>query len=449
MPEGDLAVPEGDLAVPEGNLAVPEGNLAVPEGNLAVPEGNLAVPEGNLAVPEGDPAADGPHLPGWRLRFVEVPGLLTRPRMKRSSLLLIATSTLMTMSQAAEVPFYVGTYTKSGGSKGIYRGVLDTAKGDAKIVGLAGEAQNPSFLAIHPNKKFLYAVVEAGGGAVGAFAIQPDGTLKKLNEESSKGGGNCHVWVDESGKNVLAANYGTGSIACLPIKEDGSVAPASSWIQHEGSGPNAGRQKAPHAHSIYARGKFVYACDLGTDDVFVYKFDAAKGTLTPNDPPSAKVPPGGGPRHLAFSPDGKYAFVCNEMTSAVTSFAHDGAKGTLTPIHTLSTLPEGYADAGKNSTAEIFCHPNGKFVYVSNRGHDSIAVFAIAADGKLTAVEQADAKVKTPRGFAISPDGGWLIAGGRNSNDLALHKIDANTGKLAFQKTIGEVGSPVNVEFVK
>jgi 6-phosphogluconolactonase len=255
--------------------------------------------------------------------------------------------------------------------------------------------------------------------------------------------------VDASGKNVLAANYGSGSIACLPIKEDGSVAPASSSIQHAGSGPNTGRQKSPHAHSIYALGNFVYACDLGTDDVFVYKFDAAKGTLTPNDPPSAKVPPGGGPRHLAFSPDGKFAFVCNEMTSAVTAFARDEQKGTLTPIHTLSTLPEGYEGAAKNSTAEIFCHPNGKFVYVSNRGHDSIAVFAIAADGKLTAVEQADAKVKVPRGFAISPDGGWLIAGGQNSNDLALHKVDPGTGKLTFQKTIGEVGAPVNVEFVK
>jgi 6-phosphogluconolactonase len=383
------------------------------------------------------------------LPFVALLGFLGAPRMKHSSLLLIASSTLMSMSHAAEVPFYVGTYTKPGGSKGIYRGVLDSATGEAKITGLAGEARNPSFLAIHPSKKFLYAAIEADGGAVGAFAIQPDGTLKALNEESSKGGGNCHVWVDDSGKNVLAANYGTGSIASLPIKEDGSLSPASSWLQHEGSGPNAGRQKGPHAHSIYTRGKFAYSCDLGTDDVFVYKHDSSKGTLTPNDPPSAKVPPGGGPRHLAFSPDGKFAFVCNEMTSAVTAFAHDGAKGTLTPIHTLSTLPEGYADAAKNSTAEIHCHPNGKFVYVSNRGHDSIAVFAIAADGKLTPVEQPDSKVKVPRGFAISPEGGWLIAGGQNSNDLALHKVDGNTGKLTFQKMIGEVGAPVNVEFLK
>ena len=371
--------------------------------------------------------------------------------MKLSTLLLTAVSSalLVNAATAAEVPFYVGTYTKPGGSKGIYRGVLDTTSGEAKITGLAGEAKNPSFLAIHPSKKFLYAAIEADGGAVAAFAINADGTLKALNQESSKGSGNCHVMVDPSGKNVLAANYGSGTIACLPIKDDGSVSSASAAIQHTGSGPNAGRQKGPHAHSIYVRGNFAYSCDLGTDDVFVYKYNPVKGTLTENDPPSGRVPAGGGPRHLAFTPDGKFAFVCNEMTSAVTAFAHDGAKGTLTPIHTVSTLPEGYADAGKNSTAEIFCHPNGKFVYVSNRGHDSIAIFSIAADGKLTAIEQAPSKVKVPRGFAISPDGGWLIAGGQNSNDLALHKIDPATGKLTFQKIIGEVGAPVNVEFVK
>jgi 6-phosphogluconolactonase len=370
-------------------------------------------------------------------------------RMKRLSLLLILPFTFMAMAHAAEVSFYIGTYTKPGGSQGIYRGTLDTETGAAKVVGLAGEATKPSFLALHPSGKYLYSVIEAGGGAVAAFAVEADGKLRKLNEESSKGGGNCHVWVHPNGKYVFAANYGTGSIACLPIKEDGSVAPASSSIQHVGTGPNKGRQQGPHAHAIYVNGDFVYACDLGTDDVFVYKFDAAKGTLTPNDPPSGKVPPGGGPRHLAFHPKGGFAYVNNEMTSAVTAFAHDAAKGTLQPLQTLSTLPEGYADAAKNSTAEIFCHPNGKFVYVSNRGHDSIAVYAIGTDGKLTTVEIADAHVKVPRGFALSPDGKWLIAGGQNSDNLALHKVDPATGKLTFQKIIGEVGSPVNVEFVK
>jgi 6-phosphogluconolactonase len=183
--------------------------------------------------------------------------------------------------------------------------------------------------------------------------------------------------------------------------------------------------------------------------VFVYHFDAEKGTLTSNDPPSANVPAGGGPRHLAFHPKGGFAYVNSEITSAVTAFAHDAEKGTLTPLQTLSTLPEGAPNPAKNSTAEIRCHPTGKFVYVSNRGHNSIAVFATGADGKLTAVEVADAHVKVPRGFALSPDGGWLIAGGQESDNLALHKIDPATGKLTFVKMIGDVGAPVDVEFVQ
>jgi 6-phosphogluconolactonase len=352
---------------------------------------------------------------------------------------------------AADVTFYVGTYTRPGGSQGIYRGTLNTETGEAKIAGLAGEAKNPSFLAIAPGGKFLYAAIEEDGGAVAAFAIQADGSLKRLNSESSKGSGNCHVWVDAGGKNVFAANYGSGTIAALPIKADGSVAPASASIQHKGSGPNLGRQKEPHAHAIVERGGFVYACDLGTDDVFIYKLDAEKGTLTPNDPASGRVPAGGGPRHIAFAPQGGFAFVNNEMTSAVTAFTHDAKTGGLTAIHTLSTLPDDADEAlkKKNSTAEIHCHPNGKFVYVSNRGHNSIAVFAIGTDGKLTRTEIADAKVRIPRGFGISPDGKWLIAGGEQSGDLALHAIDGATGKLTFKSAIGKVGAPVNVEFVK
>lgn len=364
--------------------------------------------------------------------------------MKTATLVSLITTPLL----AADVSFYVGTYTKGGGSEGIYHGTLNTETGEAKLLGLAGKAANPSFVAIHPNRKFLYAVVEDNGGAVGAFAIEKDGTLRLLNSGSTKHSGNCHVWVDSAGRNVLAASYGSGTIASLPIKEDGSLGEATAVIQHVGSGPDKGRQEKPHAHAIYQNGDFVYACDLGTDDIFIYKFDSARGTLTPNDPKSGRVPAGSGPRHLAFHPKGGLAFVNNEMTSAVTAFTHDAAKGVLTPIHTLSTIPDDF-DKSKNSTAEIHCHPNGKFVYVSNRGHDSIAVYSIAADGKLTRVEIADARVKVPRGFGISPDGKWLIAAGQSSNDLALHAIDAASGKLAFKSIIGSVGMPVNVEFVK
>ena len=350
-------------------------------------------------------------------------------------------------ASAGTVEFYIGAYTKPGGNRGIQRGSLDTATGDIKMLGLAGEAKNPSFLALSPNGKFLYASIEDGGGAVGAFAVEKDGSLRHLNNESSKGAGNCHVFVDPSGKVVLAANYGSGSIACLPIREDGSVAPASAAVQHTGTGGDPARQKGPHAHSMYVNGAFAYACDLGTDDVFVYRLDAAKGTLTPNDPPSGKVPPGSGPRHLAFHPKGGFAYVNNEMTCAVTVFAHDAAKGTLTAVQTLSTLPADYALTRKDSTAEIFCHPSGRFLYVSNRGHDTIAVFAIAADGKLTLVQNAPAEVKIPRGFAISPDGGWLVAAGQDSNSLASHKIDPATGKLTPVAKAEGIGAPVCVIF--
>ena len=368
--------------------------------------------------------------------------------MTHTSALLALPFLIASVCTAADTAeFYIGTYTKPGGSLGIYRGTVDLKSGALSTPVLAGEAKSPSFLAVHPNAKFLYAAIESGGGTVGAFAIEKDGSLRRLNDESTKGAGNCHVTVHPGGKHVLAANYGGGSIAALPIREDGSVAPASAFIQHTGSGPNPSRQKEPHAHSIYVSGDFAYACDLGTDDVFVYRFDATKGTLTPNDPPSGKLPPGSGPRHLAFHPKGGFAYVCDEITSAVSALAHDAKKGTLTAIQTLSTLPDGYADARKNSTAEIFCHPNGRFVYVSNRGHDSIAVFAIGGDGKLTNVQIAPAGVKVPRGFALSPDGGWLVAAGQDSNSLASHKVDPMTGKLTPASQVNGVGAPVCVVF--
>lgn len=350
---------------------------------------------------------------------------------------------------AADLPFYVGTYTKTGLSDGIYHGTLNSETGEAKLLGLAAKAQNPSFVAIHQNRKFLYAVIEDNGGAVGAFAIADDGALRMLNSRSTKHSGNCHVWVDDSGRNVLAASYGSGTIACVPINEDGSLGEATSVIQHVGSGPDQSRQKEPHAHAIYENGGFIYACDLGTDDVFIYKFDAAKGTMTPHEPKSGRVPAGSGPRHLAFHPRGGFAFVNNEMANSVTVFVHEAARGVLTPIQTVSTIPDNYATPAQTSTAEIHCHPNGRFVYVSNRGHDSIAVFAVGTDGRLTHVEIADAFVKIPRGFDISPDGRWLIAAGQASNDLALHAIDTESGKLTFQRIIGSVGAPVNVEFVR
>jgi 6-phosphogluconolactonase len=362
--------------------------------------------------------------------------------------LLSASLTTITFSKALmaqQHTVYFGTYTW-GQSKGIYRSTLDAASGHLSTPELVAETKNPSFLALSPNGRFLYASLEAGGGTVGSWAIGADGKLTALNQQSSGGDGACHVWVDATGKNVLVANYGGGSIASLPVREDGSLGERSAFVQHTGSGPNPKRQEKPHAHAVYTdpSNKFVYSCDLGTDEVKIYRFDASAGTLTPADPPSAKVPPGGGPRHLAFVGDG-LVYVNNEMTMSVTAFKRDAATGALTEIHTVPTLPEGTSTEGF-STAEIFAHPTGKWLYVSNRGHDTIVVYSISADGKLTLVEYV-ATPKEPRGFALSPDGKWLIVGGQKDNTVAVLQIDAATGKLkATGQTVG-VDTPVSVLF--
>jgi 6-phosphogluconolactonase len=356
---------------------------------------------------------------------------------------------MLARSFAAETPLYVGTYTKPGGSQGIYRLNLDLETGKLSEPQLAAETNNPTFLAVHPGGDFVYAANEVGSqGAVSAYAIEQGGALRALNQQSSKGGGACHVWVDGAGKNVLVANYGGGSVASLPIKEDGSVGEATAFVQHTGSSVNPQRQKEPHAHAIYtdAADKFVYACDLGTDRVYIYKFDPEKGSLAPNDPPAGIVAPGSGPRHLAFHPAGGYAYVINELLNTVDVFKHDAESGTLEPLQTIPTLPADFD--GKNTTAEIFVHPNGRFVYGSNRGHDSIVVFAIdEQSGQLKHVDHTPTGGKTPRNFAIDPTGMWLLTANQATDDIFVFKIDPATGKLTAQGTGAKVGSPVCIAF--
>jgi len=306
----------------------------------------------------------------------------------------------VTSSNAADAPsgkqrVYFGTYTGKV-SKGIYRSELDLSTGKLSPPVLAGEATSPSFLAIAPNEKFLYSVGEIsdfGGkpaGAVNAFAIDAaTGNLKLLNQQSSVGAGPCHVVVDREGKNVLVANYGGGSAAVLPIQADGKIGEASSFVQHKGTSVDKGRQEAPHAHSINvdAKNRFAFVADLGLDTVQVYRFDSTKGTIAPNDPAASKVAPGSGPRHFAFHPSGKFAYVINEMSLTVTAFQYDADKGQLSTLQTITTLPEGVTDRKGMSTAEVVVHPSGKFLYGSNRGHHSIAAFAIdQSTGKLTAI---------------------------------------------------------------
>ena len=347
---------------------------------------------------------------------------------------------------------YVGTYTGKA-SKGIYRSKLDLATGALSQPELVAETANPTYLAIHPNQKFLYAINETGSGAkagaVSAYAIDAKtGGLTALNQQTAGGSGPCHLIVDNAGKNVLLANYGGGSVESVAIKADGSLGEPVTFIQHTGSSVNKSRQAEPHAHCIMldAANRFALACDLGLDKVLVYKFDAGKGTLTPNDPAAGLVKPGAGPRHLSFHPSGKFAYVINEIDSTLTVFSYDATRGTLTEIETQPTLT---APVAGSSTAEIEVHPSGKFVYGSNRGHDSIVVFAIdQATGKLTYVEHQPTQGKVPRNFAIDPTGTYLLAANQNSNTVVVFRIDQRTGRLTPTGHTINVGAPVALKFV-
>jgi 6-phosphogluconolactonase len=363
----------------------------------------------------------------------------------------LAASLWTPLAAAADSFVYIGTYTNTNRSKGIHAYRFHPEDGKLTKIGLVAETPDPSFLAISPNGQFLYSVSELEGkptGGVSAFRIDPQtAKLTLLNTVSSKGSGPCHVLVDKTGKCVLVANYGSGSVAAFPVKEDGSLGEATAFIQHSGSSVDKARQEGPHAHSVNlpADNHFMLAADLGLDEVLIYKFDAAKGTLTPNDPPFGKVKPGSGPRHFAFHPDGKYAYVISEMASTVTAFHWDGKRGALTEFQSVSTLPADFK--GKSTTAEIAIDKKGKFLYGSNRGHDSIAVFSIARDGKLTPIEQTLTQGKTPRNFALDPTGGYLFAANQDSNNIVLFRVDSKTGRLSAAGQTMEVGAPVCVTF--
>ena len=353
---------------------------------------------------------------------------------------------------------YFGTYTGAK-SKGVYVSRLDPASGTLTPPQLAAETSSPSFLAVHPTGNFLYTVNEVntfGGkptGSVSAFAIdRKSGLLKQLNQQSSEGPGPAHLIVDKDGLNVLVANYGGGSVAVLPLGKDGKLKSASALVQHTGSSVNPQRQKEPHAHSINLdpANRFAYVADLGLDKVLVYRFDARNGLLTLNNPPSASVQPGAGPRHLAIHPTGRFAYVINEMNCTITAFNNDSAKGELKELQTISTLPAKQAMQSGFSGAEVQVHPSGKFLYASNRGHDSIAVFAIDQNtGRLTYVENEPTQGSTPRGFGIDPDGSYLLAGNQKSNSVVVFRIDPQSGKLAPTGNKIEVGAPVCVKFVR
>jgi 6-phosphogluconolactonase len=348
---------------------------------------------------------------------------------------------------------FVGTYTAKS-SKGIYRFEMDMATGKLSNGVLAAEVQNPSFLAIHPTTKFLYCVNEDGviggsknGGVTGFTLDSKTGKLAKINEQPAGGAGPCHVTVDPKGKTVLIANYGGGSINAYPIDADGKLEKASAFIKHAGKGGPKG-DTPPHAHSVNVSndGRFAFVADAGLDRVFVYKLDAATGELTPNDPPFFSAARGAGPRHFALHPSAPLAFVINETDSTLTSMSLDAAKGVLTKIQTVPTLPKDFKV--DNSTAEVVVHPSGKFVYGSNRGHDSIAGFKVDKKGEMTLLGHATEGVKEPRNFNIDPTGHYLVVGSQLSNAVVVFKIDQETGALKPTGYSVEVGSPVCIKFL-
>jgi 6-phosphogluconolactonase len=353
-------------------------------------------------------------------------------------------------SVSQTVRVYVGTYT-SGSSRGIYRLRFDLETGTLTPEGSPAETVNPSFLALHPGGRFLYAVSETGDtpqettGRVTAFAVDAaTGALTALNDQPSRGAAPCHLSLDEDGRHVLVANYTSGTIAVLPIAPDGRLQPASAFVPHAGRGPRADRQAGPHAHwiGLDPAGRFALVTDLGADKVFVYRYDAVQGTLAPHDPPAVPLPPGSGPRHVAFHPNERIVYVLNELAATMTSFRYDGAAGTLTPVASAPTLPNDFQD--DNLTAEVVVHPDGRFLYGSNRGHDSLAIFAVdGASGSLTPAGHQKTLGKTPRNFVVDPTGAFLLVANQGSDTVVVFRIDPATGGLTPVGEPAKVPTPV------
>jgi 6-phosphogluconolactonase len=353
---------------------------------------------------------------------------------------------------------YFGTYTKAK-SKGIYRARLDVATGKLSAAELAAACKDPAFLAVHPNGKFLYSIHESSdpaktpGSGVSAFGIDArTGALTLLNEQSSGGAGPCHLTVDNEGKCVLVANYSGGSVALLPLAADGRLSAASSVLKHSGSSVHPTRQKQPYAHAINVSpdNRFALSPDLGADKVFIYRLDAVKHTLVPNTPAFATLPAGSGPRHLAFHPSGKFIYVINELLCTMSVFGYDASSGEMKEMQNVSTLPADETMRPAYSTAEVVVHPGGKFLYGSNRGHDSIVVYAIdAGSGRLSQVQHEPTQGKAPRNFAIDPTGAWLLAENQNSDTVVVFKIAPQSGRLTATGQSVEVGAPVAAVFVR
>jgi 6-phosphogluconolactonase len=351
---------------------------------------------------------------------------------------------------AKSLDVYFGTYTKPNSAEGIYHATFNLETGRLSSPDLSCVTPSPTFIAIHHNTKFLYAVSERDPGAVSAFAIDFGAKkLKLINKSYTGGKGPCHLCISSDGRTLLVANYGGGSVASIPINNDGSLSDATSVIQHTGSSVNPQRQQEPHVHSVNLSpdNRFAYVADLGIDKIMIYKLVAESSRLLPGEPAEIKVKPGAGPRHLSFDPGGKFAYLINELDNTIIVFAHDANSGNLTAIQTISTLPEGYA--GTNICAEVRVHPNGKYLYGSNRGHDSLAIYEIHPEkGTLTLLGFQNTGVKTPRNFNIDPSGQFCVVANQDANTVIIFRINQETGILEPTDEVIKIGTPVCVCFM-
>jgi len=352
---------------------------------------------------------------------------------------------------------YVGTYTEKTKSKGIYAFRFEDTSGKLSPLGVVAETANPSFLALHPSGKYLYTVNETAkfgneeSGGVSAFSIdRKTGKLTPLNQVSSRGAGPCHISLDKTGHYVLVANYDAGTIAVFPVQDGGQLGKYTGFAKHSGQSVNKERQEGPHAHWIATSpdNQFLLAADLGIDRILVSKFHLPDGAFTPNKPSSGvKLKAGAGPRHAAFSPSGKFFYVASELNATVTTYSYNAKEGTLHELQVVSTLPRDFS--GANEVAEIAVHPSGKFLYVSNRGRDSLAVFSIdPKKGTLKPVADIATQGKTPRNFAIDPAGKFLLAANEESNTIVVFNIDPATGSLTLTFEVVEVPSAVRIVFM-
>ncbi|NQT19820.1 MAG: lactonase family protein [Planctomycetes bacterium] len=351
---------------------------------------------------------------------------------------------------------FVGTYTTRGSvrSEGIYVYRMDPASGALKLDSVAKGVVNPSYLEIGPKQRYLFAVNEVGefagkpGGGVSAFSIDPKtARLTPLNQQPAHGAATCYVSIEQTGRFALVANYSKGNVIMLPILADGKLGPAGDIVQHHGASIDQGRQEAPRAHCIIPGpdNRYAFAADLGIDKIIIYRMDLEHGKLLPHG--EAKAKPGAGPRHFTFHPNGRYAYLIQELNSTLTAFAYDAEKGSLEELQTLSTLPEDFK--GRNHCADVHVSPSGKFVYGSNRGHDSIAMFAIdEKSGTLTSLGHEPTGGRTPRNFAIDPTGTYLLAANQDTSNIVTFRIDPQTGKLKKTDHATNVPFPVCVKII-